>query len=762
VKARGLQRGRALAIPLAIPPAIPLAIALVAAAATLPAAAQRVTVADVTAAPGLDVVGFGLNQRGQVVGRINDPVSGATQGYVWSEGGGLVPLGTDPGYATAATRINDRGELIGVRNLLTAPYTSTPFLRGTDGVVRALPGMDSAVAINASGAVLGMQGIYAVVHSGGVTRGVLSAPYGGLGVAALADNGRIAGTASFSATAPVEPFAFDPADGSVVRLLEGAGSTEYRYALAMSPDGRTLALNAAANSAADTHGHIWRDGVLTDLTPLLAAGQRSFANGVNDAGMVAGGLSASAAAVHATAWFGGRSLDMHAAAGLTSAGSAAVAVNAHGQVLVLHDRAGLNATSLVTLHPDWTGGDGDWASSARWNYAGLGAVAAGPAAVHDVVIRPAGSATVRGASLAEVRTLVVGGAVGDFVTLDLNGGTTRALQGPQLAGYGVLTGSGRLAGALVVDYGARIEVGAGQRMQLVGGHIDHAGALRVSGATAALEVGGGFTNRALGEVRITQGSATFAGAVTNEGRLIASGGELVFGAGLANGAELNLSFGATQVGGRIANAGSGRIVVSNGALATFSGDVDNAGELRVSAGGAANFFGRVQGGGRITGTGQARFEGGLVLAAASAVSLQVDPLSTLGSDALTLMGLAGTATGRHDHLAFTQAVALEGGTLQLLWLDGASGQAGDRWDLFDWNGGVSGRYAVLDLPALQAGLRWDTSALHGSGELAIAAVPEPAAWALWLCGLGAAALRRRFSVRPWRRRPASAPAPGRR
>jgi hypothetical protein len=416
-----------------------------------------------------------------------------------------------------------------------------------------------------------------------------------------------------------------------------------------------------------------------------------------------------------------------------------MAVNAWGQVLVGRSEGGLDAGSVITLHPDWVGGDGLWASGRNWSYAGLDPIAMAPGPMHDVVIQPTSSATVRGAALAEVRSLRVGGAVGEIVTLDLNGGTTRTLVGTQLASHSVLTGSGRLAGELTVDYGARIEVGAGQRLQLTGGNVSHAGASRVSGATASLEVGGGFTNRLLGELRVTQGSATFAGAVTNEGHILATGAELHFAGGLANAGQLGVSFGASGVAGPIDN--TGLIVVSNGALATFTGDIANAGELRVSAGGAANFFGVVSGAGRITGSGQARFEGGL----SATGSVTIDPLATLGVAALTTLALEGA-----NELDFSQAVRLEGGTLKLSWAGAAGAYAGQRWDLFDWQGGVSGQFDSLQLPTLAPGLRWDTGALYASGEIGISAVPEPATGGLLAAGLvGMTGLvrRRRLGVK---------------
>ena len=153
----------------------------------------------------------------------------------------------------------------------------------------------------------------------------------------------------------------------------------------------------------------------------------------------------------------------------------------------------------------------------------------------------------------------------------------------------------------------------------------------------------------------------------------------------------------------------------------------NVGELRVSAGGAANFFSAGQRcRGRITGSGAARFEGGL----SGTGQVTVEPFSVLGAAAVTTLALDGM-----NELDFSRAVHIEGGALRLSWAGAAGAQAGQRWDLFDWLGGVDGRFASVELPALAGGLRWDTSALYASGEIGISAVPEPAAWMLMAAGL---------------------------
>lgn len=707
-------------------PALKLLAALCLAQAVGGVQAQRVSVTAIPAGAVLDLAGGGINNFGQVVGRLSNPVDGSSQGFVWSEAAGLRPLGTLGGSYGWAGGINDRGQIVGLASRVDASVVG--FIAQPGGPLEALPMLGTVAGINSAGQVLGMDvpPTVAYLYADGLARRVLTSPDNSLQVSGFSDGGDIAGAMRFSVSGPIEPFIRGAATGINTRLFAGyepLGLRSWKAPL-LSPDGRFAAgaLGLGA-SAVGPQAFLWRDGALS----LLPGGTLSSTNAVNNAGMVAGWAD-----LRATLWQGGQALDLHALAGLGAGTSSATALNAWGQVVVNHAAGGLQVASLVTLHPDWAGGDGDWATAARWRYGGLDAIALAPGPMHDVLIRPASSATVRGAAAADVRSLTVGGNVGDVVTLDLNGGTTRTRDGTWLAAQSVLTGSGRLAGGLLVDYGARIEVGAGQHLQLSGGSIDHAGALRVSGAGASLEVGGGFTNRPLGEVRVTQASATFAGAFTNEGLILASGSEVAFSGGLANAGAVGLSFGASQVAGRLDNEARGLIVISNGAQASFAGGIANAGELRVSAGGAANFFGVVSGSGRITGGGQARFEGGLTATGA----VTVDPLAVLGATAVSTLALDGAS-----ELDFSQAVHIEGGALRLTWAGVAGAHAGQQWDLFDWNGGVSGRFDSLQLPTLAPGLRWDTRALYASGEIGISAVPEPGAWLLM--GTGLLVLRRR-------------------
>jgi hypothetical protein len=128
-----------------------------------------------------------------------------------------------------------------------------------------------------------------------------------------------------------------------------------------------------------------------------------------------------------------------------------------------------------------------------------------------------------------------------------------------------------------------------------------------------------------------------------------------------------------------------------------------------------------------------------------------------GSDALYATGhlggnlhtLAGSGielkAGRPEDFSFDRLIVdgelqLGGGELIITMLGAEPAQLGDSYDFLDW-GSLSGHFDSLDLPALPAGLVWDTSRLYIDGVLSVGAVPEPANWALMLTG-GLAVVRR--------------------
>jgi len=211
---------------------------------------------------------------------------------------------------------------------------------------------------------------------------------------------------------------------------------------------------------------------------------------------------------------------------------------------------------------------------------------------------------------------------------------------------------------------------------------------------------------------------------------------LSFLGSLTNAGQLNATFGISNISGSINNISGGKIIVSNGAQVSFFDAVSNNGELRVSAGGAANFFGLVSGAGTFSGTGQSRFEGGLSPGNSPAL-ISFATAVTFGSSSPITMELGGLIPGTgHDKIIFNNSVTLEGGPLDVVWYGGWAGSAGDIYDLFDWNGTLTGLFGSVNLPTLASGLSWDIANLYTVGAISIAAIPEPETYAMLVAGLG--------------------------
>jgi len=349
----------------------------------------------------------------------------------------------------------------------------------------------------------------------------------------------------------------------------------------------------------------------------------------------------------------------------------------------------------------------------------------------------------------------------DGGSLSITGGVTNSgithLAGPgnQITGSGLLTNTGTVQGAGNVG----MRVANSGTLEAMGGTLSFSASANTNTATGTLVAGTG------GKLLMTQGLATNAGLIQLDGGTFDNGGLVLANTGrivgqgnlrsgtITNGNQIAFSFGSSDIAAPITNQAGAKLIVSNGAQATFTSAVINAGELRVSAGGAANFFALVSGAGSFTGGGQTRFEGGFSPGASPAVvTIEFDVF--YGSDSPILMELGGTSPGNcaqcGDKIIFNGLVTLEGGPLNVVWWNDYHGKAGDTFDLFDFNrvGGLTGTFGTVNLPALDAGLLWQTEDLYGEGVLRVAAVPEPVNGVLMLLGIGMLlAHRRRFARR---------------
>jgi T5SS/PEP-CTERM-associated repeat protein len=126
----------------------------------------------------------------------------------------------------------------------------------------------------------------------------------------------------------------------------------------------------------------------------------------------------------------------------------------------------------------------------------------------------------------------------------------------------------------------------------------------------------------------------------------------------------------------------------------------------------------------------------------------LDGTLTVASDGTLEMELGGYAAGtEYDRLTVTGLASLDG-LLDIVFLDSFSATNGASFDLFNWDGGVSGTFSAISTTALAAGQYWDTSELYTTGQLSV--VPEPGS--VGLLGLGSGILL--FTRRHRRRRKA--------
>ncbi|MDP2809924.1 MAG: PEP-CTERM sorting domain-containing protein [Rhodocyclaceae bacterium] len=408
----------------------------------------------------------------------------------------------------------------------------------------------------------------------------------------------------------------------------------------------------------------------------------------------------------------------------------ASAINAWAQVAGSGMHNGNSEAFLVTLHPDWQGGNGSWSDASRWNFTGMGSFGIAPGAPHDVLINPAGSATVYGPGEATIKSLAVSGNGSNLVTLNLNYGSIAAQNGASLGANGTLAGSGRLAGNLAVQGGGRVYVRDYENMQLAGnvangGRID----AQANSGRANLEIGGALSNAAGSQANLLNADVFVHGGTSNSGRISIAGFSTVSGA-VDN-----------QLGGQVNVAGLDT-------QAIFWDNFRNNGSVTVTNGATATFFGLVNGTGNFLGGGAKEFAGGYSPGNSPALVNLSGPFA-FTSGAVT-MELGGTTPGSgHDKIVFDGPVTLSGASLEVIYWNGWTAGAGQTYDLFDWNGGLTGSFSGVSLPTLGGGLlAWNTSQLYTTGDISVTAVPEPGSYAMLLAGLGligAIARRRRTS-----------------
>lgn len=513
----------------------------------------------------------------------------------------------------------------------------------------------------------------------------------------------------------------------------------------------------------------------------------SAAIAINAGGQVLAGLDEYLGVVHEPVIFGdGRTARLQSLvpAGVTV--GRAMDMNVHGQILAA-DYAGNPKLLTPQGTLAWVGsGGGNFNDAAQWD-SGLGFA---PNKFLDVRFDSVASQGAWVDRNVRMLSFSMGSGTGR-TTLDLQrGALLRADSGMAIEANGVLGGDGRVMTPLFQNRG-RIAAGTltfTASGSVVDGTVDNYGVIVGAPQEGATLRVGSLTNRVSvssagampGRLRVDAGqSLRVEGVLANYGDIEVFGGSfshagpwalhtaatplsngLLPGRILARDASLRFESGAEFAGGQLAFSGGvndvfgrievldtngpfrpeGKVIVSGRAEATFWDAVHNNGELRVSAGSTATFFGLVSGAGRFTGSGTKFLEGGFAPGNSPALVTIEGDLS-MGASSPLMMELGGTASGsQHDKLDVLGTLSLAGGPLQVVWWGGFEAAAGDRFDLLDW-GVLEGSFGAISLPVLGTGLLWDTSALYTLGELrvTVTAVPEPAAASLLLAGLAAMA-----------------------
>jgi probable HAF family extracellular repeat protein len=234
--------------------------------------------------------GWGINNRGDIVGSLNQAVD--SEAFTWIDGTltNIDPLVAGPNAQSYGFAINDHGVVGGFT------YTggeSTPGFLFQNGVVEPIGtfGGDYSplAAINSHGAATGYAAFpgpaggtfHAYIYQDGTLQDL-----GTLGIANsrgtdINDLGQVAGYAGST------PFLYS--GGSMIELGSLGGGGGYAYAL--NDAGVVVGASYVTPSESSAHAFVWADGAMTDLNTLvdsLGGWELTEAQDINESGQILG------------------------------------------------------------------------------------------------------------------------------------------------------------------------------------------------------------------------------------------------------------------------------------------------------------------------------------------------------------------------------------------------------------------------------------------------------------------------------------------
>jgi T5SS/PEP-CTERM-associated repeat protein len=242
--------------------------------------------------------------------------------------------------------------------------------------------------------------------------------------------------------------------------------------------------------------------------------------------------------------------------------------------------------------------------------------------------------------------------------------------------------------------------GGGNRLIITnGGHVYcNSGEISGSGTTAVVSGPDSVWNNS---------AAVYAGRS-------GSGCELrISNAGLVQSAQGLIGAQAGASNNTVIVSGSGSVWSNSGALYV--------GGSATEAGGTGSRLSLTQGG-RVSAASAVLYPGATVSLDPETLIELSGPLSMQTGAVVSLIIDDDTAAG-YGRLAADGAASLSG-TLEVVITNNFVPQAGDRFDLFDWNGGCSGSFSALSAPELPLELAWNTSFLYTDGILLISEITQ--------------------------------------